>query len=650
MTIPAISETALQSLLEVLADVESYVFLESTRVTDENHQSLLFLNPQEHLICKPGDDPTAFFKQAQDRLDMGCYLAGYLSYEFGYLLEPALQSCLKNRPLSSFSKGKMNLADLGVYQIPHIFDHQTSSFTGAGPWPTGDIKGSQESYKIDNLRLSQDKKDYLQALDRIKSYIAAGDTYQVNYTLKLLFDYHGSIADLYFTLRRNQSVSYGGIIKSHNNSILTFSPELFFRKVDGTITVRPMKGTMHRGRNVAEDREYANFLHNDIKNRSENVMIVDLLRNDLGRLSRMDGVKVQSLFDVETYETLHQMTSSIRGEVGNNISLEEMFKALFPCGSVTGAPKIRTMEIIRELEVSDRGVYTGAIGYISPAGDAVFNVPIRTVLLQGTEGEMGIGSGIVWDSDPEKEWQECKLKGYFLTKSAPDFKLIETMFWHPDRGYWQLDLHLKRLIGSAEYFAYPLDLEKISGALTALAENFKGVTPQQCQRVRLTVDRNGDLEITHADFPHGIGMDIDLDEVLLQSVTDSSLPEVVFSDSQTDSRSPFLCHKTTLRQLYDDERKRLTEAGYYEVLFINELGEVTEGTVNNIFIKKGRNLVTPPLSSGLLPGVLREYLMSRYPDRIIEAPISKKELEQAEAVFVGNSVRGLTQVKVVTSG
>jgi para-aminobenzoate synthetase/4-amino-4-deoxychorismate lyase len=391
MTIPAISETALQSLLEVLADVESYVFLESTRVTDENHQSLLFLNPQEHLICKPGDDPTAFFKQAQDRLDMGCYLAGYLSYEFGYLLEPALQSCLKNRPLSSFSKGKMNLADLGVYQIPHIFDHQTSSFTGAGPWPTGDIKGSQESYKIDNLRLSQDKKDYLQALDRIKSYIAAGDTYQVNYTLKLLFDYHGSIADLYFTLRRNQSVSYGGIIKSHNNSILTFSPELFFRKVDGTITVRPMKGTMHRGRNVAEDREYANFLHNDIKNRSENVMIVDLLRNDLGRLSRMDGVKVQSLFDVETYETLHQMTSSIRGEVGNNISLEEMFKALFPCGSVTGAPKIRTMEIIRELEVSDRGVYTGAIGYISPAGDAVFNVPIRTVLLQGTEGEMGIG-------------------------------------------------------------------------------------------------------------------------------------------------------------------------------------------------------------------------------------------------------------------
>jgi para-aminobenzoate synthetase/4-amino-4-deoxychorismate lyase len=650
MTIPAISETALQSLLEVLADVESYVFLESTRVTDENHQSLLFLNPQEHLICKPGDDPTAFFKQAQERLDMGCYLAGYLSYEFGYLLEPALQSCLKNRPLSSFSKGKMNLADLGVYQIPHIFDHQTSSFTGAGPWPTGDIKGSQESYKIDNLRLSQDKKDYLQALDRIKSYIAAGDTYQVNYTLKLLFDYHGSIADLYFTLRRNQSVSYGGIIKSHNNSILTFSPELFFRKVDGTITVRPMKGTMHRGRNVAEDREYANFLHNDIKNRSENVMIVDLLRNDLGRLSRMDGVKVQSLFDVETYETLHQMTSSIRGEVGNNISLEEMFKALFPCGSVTGAPKIRTMEIIRELEVSDRGVYTGAIGYISPAGDAVFNVPIRTVLLQGTEGEMGIGSGIVWDSDPEKEWQECKLKGYFLTKSAPEFKLIETMFWHPDRGYWQLDLHLKRLIGSAEYFAYPLDLEKISGALTALAENFKGVTPQQCQRVRLTVDRNGDLEITHADFPHGIGMDIDLDEVLLQSVTDSSLPEVVFSDSQTDSRSPFLCHKTTLRQLYDDERKRLTEAGYYEVLFINELGEVTEGTVNNIFIKKGRNLVTPPLSSGLLPGVLREYLMSRYPDRIIEAPISKKELEQAEAVFVGNSVRGLTQVKVVTSG
>ncbi len=330
MTIPAISEMALQGLLGQLADVDSYVFLESTKVTPENHQSLLFLEPRERLIFNPGDDPARFFQQAQNRLDQGFFLAGYISYEFGYLLEPSLENSLKMRPIAPHFFDTMELADLGVYRQPHIYDHQTASFSGAGPWPTGKVRESIPTRQgITNLRLNQEKDDYLKVINRIKSYIAAGDTYQVNYTLKLLFDYTGSTGDLYSTLRRNQSVSYGGIIKNGANTILTFSPELFFRKQGETITVRPMKGTMHRGRTLIEDRDNVEFLHNDIKNRSENVMIVDLLRNDLGRLSRMGGVSVQSLFDVETYETLHQMTSSIKGHLGN-VSLEEMFRALFP--------------------------------------------------------------------------------------------------------------------------------------------------------------------------------------------------------------------------------------------------------------------------------------------------------------------------------
>jgi len=637
----------LQSLLGALSKVDSYVFLESTKVTPENHQSLLFLEPREHLIYRPDNDPAMFFKQAQDRLDQGFFLAGYISYEFGYLLEPSLESSLQKRPITSSLFDKIELADLGVYEEPHVYDHKTGSFSGAGPWPGGTINESAPpSPEITNLRLNQEKDDYLKAINRIKSYIEAGDTYQVNYTLKLLFDYAGSIGNLYCTLRRNQSVSYGGIIKNDTNTIMTFSPELFFRKQAETITVRPMKGTMHRGRTLAEDLENADFLHNDIKNRSENVMIVDLLRNDLGRLSRMGGVSVQSLFDVETYETLLQMTSSIKGEIGN-ISLEEMFRALFPCGSVTGAPKIRTMEIIRELEVDDRGVYTGAIGFITPKGDAIFNVPIRTVVLQGSQGEMGIGSGIVWDSDPINEWQECILKANFLTKPAPAFKLIETMLWHPESGYWQLDLHLKRLAGSAQYFAYPLDIAHITNKLDGLAAGFKDKKPQECQRVRLTLDRNGDVELTDAVFAYGGGLEIDFDDILARAASDR-LPEVIFSEKKTDSKSPYLCHKTTMRELYDEERKRVTESGYFEVLFSNEAGEVTEGAVNNIFIKKGKYLITPPLSSGLLPGVLREYLLAKFPDRIVEAHITRSELEKAEALFVGNSVRGLVRVQLVS--
>jgi para-aminobenzoate synthetase/4-amino-4-deoxychorismate lyase len=646
MTIAAIPEMVLRSLLRALAKVESYVFLDSTRVTAENHQSLLFIDQQERLTCTFGDDPALFFSKAQELLDQGFFLAGYIGYEFGYLLEPALASCLDKRPLRSLSSVEQPLADLGVFRQPHIYDHQRATFEGAGPWPIDEgTDNNAKSYTISNLRLNQAKDDYLQAIEMIKAYIAAGDTYQVNFTLKLLFDWAGSFDELYCTLRRNQSVSYGGIIKNNNSTIMTFSPELFFRKLGETITVRPMKGTMHRGRTLGEDKANADFLHNDIKNRSENVMIVDLLRNDLGRLSRMGGVEVQSLFDIETYETLHQMTSSIRGQVGT-VSLEEMFRALFPCGSVTGAPKIRTMEIIRELEVGDRGIYTGAIGYIAPTGDAVFNVPIRTVVLQEEHGQMGIGSGIVWDSDPVKEWEECILKANFLTKPAPSFKLIETMLWQPQSGYWELDRHLKRLANTAQYFDYVFNVEDINQKLHDLASDFIRNAPPKCQRVRLTLDRHGGIELTHAVFPYGGDLEIDLDDIL-EGASTGELPKVIFSDKKTDSKSPYLCHKTTMRQLYDDERKRVTEAGFFEALFTNEVGEVTEGAVNNIFMKKGKYLITPPLSSGLLPGVLREYLLSKYPERIIEAHITRNELEHAQAIYVGNSVRGLIQVQLV---
>ncbi len=637
-------EHAVESLLAGLAGSESYVFLESTRVTPENHLSYLFLDPVTRLVCNPGDDTALFLGRAQEKLDRGFFLAGYLGYEFGYMLEPFLAKGFRPRPLSAHGSGMLPLADLGVFRAPYLYDHLAGSFAANGPWPAGESADPAAAFAIENLRLNQERKEYLEAIQRIKAYIASGDTYQVNYTLKLLFDFAGSLPRFYCTLRRNQGVSYSGLIKNGETAILSFSPELFFRKNDNRIDVRPMKGTMHRGRTVIEDAEFAGFLHHDIKNRSENVMIVDLLRNDLGRLSRMGGVQVQSLFDVETYETLHQMTSSIRGNVAGPLTLEKMFKALFPCGSVTGAPKIRTMEIIRELETEDRGVYTGAIGFMAPGGQAVFTVPIRTVVLQGRRGEMGIGSGIVWDSDPLGEWEECNLKGRFLTTPVPEFSLIETILWHPASGYWLLDLHLERLADSAAYFFYPLQLRDVRAALFELAASFDSGPSAKSRRVRLTLSKEGVIELVQTELP-GTALPQTDPEKVLQQGTEKSLPQVVFSARNTDSGMVHLFHKTTLRRLYDEERcQQVERKGFYEVLFVNEKGEVTEGSYTNVFVEKKGMLLTPPVSCGLLPGVLRKYLLQNFPGRVVEKILTKEALQQAERVFVGNSVRGLVQV------
>lgn len=649
-TAQPLSDKALQSLLAGLAGKEEFVFLESSRVTPENHLSYLFLDPVQRLVCNPADDPAVFFSKAQEKLDQGFYLAGYVGYEFGYMLEPVLAKSFAPKAPAADEHVSLPLADLGVFNPPQIYDHRTKTFTREGSWPARAGPGPAAIFSIDHLRLNLEEQKYLAAIQRIKSYIEAGDTYQVNYTLKLRFDFSGSVSGLYCSLRRNQSVSYSGWIKNRELSILSFSPELFFRKKGNQIHVRPMKGTMVRGRTIAEDREFADFLHHDIKNRSENVMIVDLLRNDLGRLSRMGGVKVESLFDVETYETLQQMTSSIRGEINRPVALEEMFKALFPCGSVTGAPKIRTMEIIRELEAEDRGVYTGAIGFIGPDGAAVFNVPIRTVVLQGNKGEMGIGSGIVWDSDPIGEWQECRLKGQFLTMPRAEFKLIETMLWHPESGYWLLDLHLDRLAASADYFSYPLELEKARAALQETTTGFTGAVSLQSHRVRLALARDGTFTVTRSELQENSPPWIEPAAIMHQK-RGRNLPRVVFANRNTDSDSVYLYHKTTLRRLYDEERAMaVDEKGYYEVLFMNEKGEVTEGSYTNIFLQKDGRLMTPPLSCGLLPGVLRRYLLQQYPELVVEKPFFRKDLEQADALYVGNSVRGLVRVAFQAEG
>jgi len=366
-------------------------------------------------------------------------------------------------------------------------------------------------------------------------------------------------------------------------------------------------------------------------------MIVDLLRNDLGRLIHESGggeVKPISLFDVETYETILQMTSTIEGVTRNQRepSLEKTMAALFPCGSVTGAPKIRTMEIIRELEKEPRGVYCGAIGYWGPES-CVFNVPIRTLTLRDGRGEMGIGSGIVHDSDADNEWNECLLKGKFLSAPRPEFQLIETMLWYPGSGYFLRDFHLERLVDSATFFLFSINRKEIERQLTVLEKQLAEEN-KPC-RVRCLFHQDSRLELSSST--------LESFEPVSPYPRDSDEPlPVVISSRRTDTGDPFLYHKTTNRSLYNEERAAAVKQGFYEVFFFNTAGELTEGAISNIFVKQGEELWTPPVSCGLLAGTLRRFLLEQGIAR--EKVLSLSDLQRADAVYMGNSLRGLIHV------
>jgi para-aminobenzoate synthetase/4-amino-4-deoxychorismate lyase len=640
-----LSDDTILRLTSRLDQEDDFVFLETAKVTEENHRSLLFTQPCGHLSCMPGDDVTAFLDQADQLREQGRFLAGWLAYEFAYQLEPCLRRFISpNIPPNSF-RAEKSVAMLGIYDEPIVFDHKTGQFSSGEKWPVGE--GQQASFNCSQLETTVSKQQYLEAIRTIQEYILAGDTYQVNFTLHCNFNFQGSVAALYRALRRNQSVSYSAWIRHKGHDILSFSPELFFASDSGKVRVRPMKGTMARGRTTSEDEELKLKLRSDPKNRSENVMIVDLLRNDLGRLLHEAGggaVIPQSLFDVEKYESLLQMTSTIDGvaEQGASLSFRRLTEALFPCGSVTGAPKIRTMEIIHELERRPRGVYCGAIGYTSREASC-FNVPIRTLELNNGRGRMGIGSGVVADSVPEAEWEECLLKGHFLTKNEPDFQLIETLLLQRDKFFFLLDFHLDRLEDSARYFHFSYDAEFVRLRLEEEIRNIqKGEKNDICRksqrrwRVRLLLRRDGGIETSSAP--------------LIEEKRSEAPMKVFFSKQQVESSNPYLFHKTTRRDLYNKEFSRASERGYYEVLFTNTAGEITEGAVSNIFLLRKNETVflTPPVECGLLAGTYRRMLLEQ--GRVVERVLTVDDVMSAQEVYVANSVRGLVRVRPAAAG
>jgi para-aminobenzoate synthetase / 4-amino-4-deoxychorismate lyase len=574
--------------------------------------SLLFDAPERIVPAYEPSEVEGSLDAVTEGLARGLHAAGFFSYELGYCLEPRLQALLPK-------ERRQPLLWIGLFRAPRRLDDAATR-----AWL--DANGAVQPSSISDLKLSWTREQYGRAFAAVEDYIAAGDVYQINLTLKYLFAFAGDPVALYAALRRKQRVEYGALIAADFH-VLSLSPELFFRREGRHMLTRPMKGTAPRGRTPREDARLRTWLAMDEKQRAENLMIVDLLRNDLGRVAKIGSVEVTDLFTVETYRTVHQMTSGITAELRGDMGLKDMLHALFPCGSVTGAPKVRAMEIIRDLEGSPRGVYTGAIGHIAPNGDCQFNVAIRTIMLNGGRGEMGIGSGVVADSKVDAEFEECLLKAQFLTDTDISFQLIETMRWERDSGFYLLERHLARLQSSAAHFGYPFDREAVLAALAAEVEGLGG----DVQMVRLLLAEDGSLTVTSTK---------------IELPAKGTVWKFVVSDSRVDEKDPLFFHKTTRRQFYDREMERqkaLTRCD--EVIFLNKKGELTEGTRTSLFIEQDGRLFTPALTCGLLPGTLREELIDLPRAAASEAVLTLADLASADRIYLGNSVRGLIRAE-----
>lgn len=545
----------------------------------------------------PAEVPAAL-ETLETALKAGHHAAGYFAYELGYALEPRLA------PLMPDAR-KLPLLWFGIFDDVAIETELPAAGRAyAGP-----------------LAHEWNEGEYGARYAKVHDAIGAGDIYQANLSFRSRFHFLGDPMALYRDLRAQSVAPHCAFVDDGQRHILSLSPELFFDlAADGTLTARPMKGTAARGTDAASDALARASLRENPKDRAENLMIVDLLRNDLGRIAELGSVSVKELFAVETYPTVHQMTSTIVAKRAADTSVSAIVRALFPCGSVTGAPKIRAMEIIRELEASPRGVYCGAIGHFAPDGSARFNVAIRTITLKDGEAELGIGGAIVHDSTSHGEYEECLLKARYFTKARKPIGLIETLRW--DGEFVRLDRHLARMANSSAALSLRFDAAEARRVLDAAVTN--ATTPQ---RVRLHLDEDGHFTVT--SVPLGATLALWRYAISLERVT---------------SGDALLRHKTDWRELYEREFARLSaETGCDEVLFLNERGEVAEGSRSNVFIRRDSTFVTPPLSAGVLDGCLRREMIEK--GECVEGTLTHDDLEGD--VFLGNSLRGLIPARSV---
>lgn len=576
---------------------DPYVLLDDARVSGAS-PGRLYVNPVECLTARTPDEIAPLLDALRSATARELHVAGFLAYDAGAALLPHL------------SPANGLLAWFGLFEQYQKLDADAMpSFLPdpAGAW-------------LSPLRPGISRDDYANAFAAVQEYIAAGDIYQANLTLPLSANYAGGPLALYAALRPRAAAGYGGVIWTGERHYLSFSPELFFALKEHRVTTKPMKGTAERHADPQADASEVETLRTDPKQRAENLMIVDLLRNDLSRVCEPGSVAVPELFHVESYPTVHQMTSTVTGLLPQGSDAVDVIKALFPCGSITGAPKIRAMQVIGEVETGPRGIYCGSIGRIDANGDAAFNVAIRTfTLCEATKRvSLGLGSGIVADSDEAAEWAECLAKGDFAKLDGFGFDLIETMRFEPAHGIARLELHLERMKESARAFGFEFDRHAVRNQLHAATFHLDTLS-----KIRLLLSKSGAVAIeirslAEATEPWRVGV-------------------VPLPVDPTDFR---LYHKTTDRAFYDDARWAVDAD---EVVFADPDGFLTEGSVTAIFVERDGKLLTPPLSRGALASVLRRELIEN--GQAIEADLTEADL--GSSFFIGNSVRGLIPAKRV---
>ncbi|MFL6228755.1 MAG: aminodeoxychorismate synthase component I [Pyrinomonadaceae bacterium] len=561
---------------------------------DERGQArrLCFAAPVKIIAAESVAGVSDALAQVEEAARAGYYAAGYVAYEAAPAFDPALVVRVG---------AKAPLVWFGIYTAP---------VPDPSPAPT-------RPFELTDWTPSADPEAYARNFAAAREAIARGDSYQINYTIRLRARFSGDDFALYEQLASRQQSAYCAYLNTGRFKILSASPELFFRWHDGRIVTRPMKGTARRGRWLEEDEAYASWLANSEKNRAENVMIVDLLRNDLGRIAETGSVRVRDLCTVERYPTVFQMVSEVEARTRARTTLGDVFAALFPCGSVTGAPKISTTRLIAALEDSPRGVYCGAVGIVSPGGGAVFNVAIRTVVIHSETGEAeyGVGGGITWDSVAEEEYDEALVKAALLTAAPREFELLETLRLEGG-DYTLLARHLARLADSARYFDFDFSPEAARDALSDHAARH----PYGAQRTRLLAARDGGLRVESEPLenPH------------------AGPRPVALADTPVRRHDPLLCHKTTSREVYDSHRAQHPDA--FDVLLWNEEGEVTEFTNGNLVAELCGERLTPARGCGLLAGTMRAELLER--GEIREAMITRADLARATRMWFINSVRG----------
>ncbi|AKM11255.1 aminodeoxychorismate synthase component I [Croceicoccus naphthovorans] len=574
----------------------------------------VYRDPVAVFAAHSGDAVAGALAAAEEARKGGAHIAGYLTYEAGLALEPRHAPLLAAKTLDS---PLVWLAAFDGYEsvLPDTVADWFVAETNATPGPA----------YLSPLHPAVDREAYGQAFDTIADAILAGDIYQANLTFPLTGRWAGDPLAIHAALRKRAAAGYGALVFDGERHLLSLSPELFFALRGDNVTLKPMKGTRPRAADPAKDAALARGLADSTKDRAENLMITDLMRNDVSRLAEPGSVIVRDAFAVESYPTVHQMTSSVRARLRDGYGAIDLLRAIFPCGSITGAPKIRAMELIDAIETAPRGAYCGAIGRVDPDGDSAFNVAIRTLTLEGSCAggvRMGVGSGLVADSDADDEWAECLIKGGFVSGATAQPKLIETMRFDPAIGVPLIEFHLARLKESTIALGHSLDRHALRNDIQAFC--FLNRDPK---RLRVLVATDGTWEIEGHKMP----------DAMPDPVPVAVLPLPV------DPQDWRLRYKTTDRDFYDNARVEAEALGAREVVFVRDDGILTEGSFTNLFVERGGKLLTPPLSRGLLPGVMRAWLIDE--GRAEEADLTVSDL--ADGFVIGNALRGLMPARLI---